>query len=122
MAALLIGALSGASPFVPPPTAHGAAAAFFPPPNGHDGQWQQGVRRTPPPPQQQVPAPSLDPREQEPRRKKGQPERRYTLEQWRTGLYAVAAEHARGSRIKVGAPARSDGVDRAHGRLMMCTD
>ena len=121
MAALLIGALSGASPFVPPPTAHGAAAAFFPPPNGHDGQWQQGP---PPPPQQQqqVPAPSLDPREQEPRLKKGQPERRYTLEQWRTGLYAVAAEHARGSRIKVGAPARSDGEDRAHGRLMMCTD
>ena len=121
MAALLIGALSGASPFVPPPTAHGAAAAFFPPPNGHDGQWQQGP---PPPPQQhqQVPAPSLDPREQEPRRKKGQSERCYTLEQWRTGLYAVAAEHARGSRIKVGAPARSDGVDRAHGRLMMCTD
>ena len=29
MAALLVGALSGASPFVPPPTAHGAAAAFF---------------------------------------------------------------------------------------------
>ena len=37
-------ALSDASPFVQPTTAHGAATAFFPPPNGHDGQWQQGVR------------------------------------------------------------------------------
>ena len=44
--------------------------------------------------QQQLPAPSLDPREQQPRRKQGQPERHYSLDQWRTGLYAVAAEHA----------------------------
>ena len=100
MAALLVGALSGASPFVLPPTAHGAAAAFFSPPNGHDGQWQHRVRRSAQQQQQQQQGPSLDPREQEPRRKKGQPERRYTLDQWRTGLYAVAAEHARGSRIK----------------------
>eukprot|EP00964_Phaeocystis_antarctica_P003961 scaffold2121_cov62-Phaeocystis_antarctica.AAC.1 len=46
MAALLVGALSGAPPFVPPPTAHGPAAAFFSPPNGHDGQWQHRVRRS----------------------------------------------------------------------------
>ena len=81
--------------------------------------------QSPPPQQQQQQqqGPSLDPREQEPRRKKGQPERRYTLDQWRTGLYAVAAEHARGSRIKVGAT--SAGVDRTQeriGRLMMCTN
>ena len=122
MAALLIGALSGASPFVPPPTAHGAAAAFFPPPQRARRPVAAGSAAAAAAAAAQVPAPSLDPREQEPRRKKGQPERCYTLEQWRTGLYAVAAEHARGSRIKVGAPARSDGVDRAHGRLMMCTD
>ena len=94
LAALVVGAaLSGASPFVQPTAAHGAAAAYFPPPNGHDGQWQQG----PPPPPQQQQVPSPDPREQQPRRKKGQPERRYTLDQWRTGLYAVAAAAARGA-------------------------
>ena len=41
-----------------------------------------------------APAPSLGPREQQPRRKQGQPERHYSLDRWRTGLYAVAAEHA----------------------------
>ena len=76
----------------------------------------------PPPPQQQQQGSSLDPREQEPRRKKGQPERRYTLDQWRTGLYAVAAEHARGSRIKVGAQSALEWTGERIGRLMMCTD
>ena len=121
MAALLIGALSGASPFVPPPTAHGAAAAFFPPPQ----RARRPVAAQSPPPQQQQQqqqGPSLDPREQEPRRKKGQPERCYTLDQWRTGLYAVAAEHAHGSRIKVGAQSALEWTGERIGRLMMCTD
>ena len=117
LAALFVGALSGASPFVQPTTAHGAAAASFPPPNGHDGQWHQG----PPPPQQQQqqsPAPSLDPREQQPRRKKGQPERRYTLDQWRTGLYAVAAAAARGAPGVVSARAAGTGEEGARRRVV----
>ena len=67
-----------------------------------------------------APAPSLGPREQQPRRKQGQPERHYSLDRWRTGLYAVAAEHAWIGDYRCTTTTTSAG--QRIGRLMMCTD